>query len=486
MNIKSPMGITHLIASILVSFGLLFGSTTYYAQAQAEPPDGPIYLVQTGDSLWDIALRFGIAVQDLAKANDIQDWSLLAAGQELVIPGLEGVSGYLATRTVDYGENLRSLSRRYSLSELDLSKLNHISSPAQLFAGYNLIVPEQAGDAQFQAGRTALEIGQTPLELSVLHGVNPWSLVISNTLAGTVQALPGDVLVYRGEPRSGPIGLPEDIQSLEIAPLPILQGKTEILRVLAPEGTTINAELMGHETSFFPEDSQADGMVRYVGMQGVHALAEPGLYRLGLTGTTSDGAPFAFSQNVFLQSVNYPYDRPLTVDPETVDPAITGPEDELWNALPLVITPERYWDGIFTLPSALPAQYCLDTGECWSSRFGNRRSYNGGPYNAFHTGLDIIGQVGAEIFAPAPGVVVFADTLTVRGNATMIDHGWGIYTGYMHQSEILVESGQRVETGELIGLVGDTGRVEGPHLHWEVWVNGVRVDPLDWLFDAYP
>jgi murein DD-endopeptidase MepM/ murein hydrolase activator NlpD len=169
-----------------------------------------------------------------------------------------------------------------------------------------------------------------------------------------------------------------------------------------------------------------------------------------------------------------------------VDPAITGPEDELWNSLPLAITPERYWDGVFALPSALPAQYCLDTGECWSSRFGNRRSYNGGPYNAFHTGLDIIGQVGADIFAPAPGEVVFAGPLTVRGNATMIDHGWGIYTGYMHQSEIFVETGQRVETGDLIGLVGATGRVDGPHLHWEVWVNGVRVDPLDWLLSPYP
>ena len=86
----------------------------------------------------------------------------------------------------------------------------------------------------------------------------------------------------------------------------------------------------------------------------------------------------------------------------------------------------------------------------------------------------------------ADGVVVFAGPLTVRGNATMIDHGQGIYTGYMHQSEIFVEPGQRVKAGDLIGLVGGTGRVEGPHLHWEVWVGGIQVDPIDWLMNSYP
>lgn len=78
------------------------------------------------------------------------------------------------------------------------------------------------------------------------------------------------------------------------------------------------------------------------------------------------------------------------------------------------------------------------------------------------------------------------ESLTVRGNATVIDHGWGVYTAYLHQSEPLVEVGDWVETGDLIGLVGETGRVTGPHLHWEVIVAGVQVDPLQWLERAYP
>ncbi len=83
-------------------------------------------------------------------------------------------------------------------------------------------------------------------------------------------------------------------------------------------------------------------------------------------------------------------------------------------------------------------------------------------------------------------MVVFAGPLTVRGNATYIDHGWGVYTGYLHQSQLLVQAGDRVETGQLIGMVGNTGRVTGPHLHWEVWVGGVPVQPLEWTSQSYP
>ena len=82
--------------------------------------------------------------------------------------------------------------------------------------------------------------------------------------------------------------------------------------------------------------------------------------------------------------------------------------------------------------------------------------------------------------------MVFTGALTVRGNATVIDHGWGVYTAYAHQTEVHVSEGDWVETGQVIGLVGETGRVTGPHLHWEVIVGGVQVDPMYWLSQAYP
>jgi murein DD-endopeptidase MepM/ murein hydrolase activator NlpD len=144
------------------------------------------------------------------------------------------------------------------------------------------------------------------------------------------------------------------------------------------------------------------------------------------------------------------------------------------------------WDGLFSMPSPLDQEYCVETNECWTSRYGNRRSYNGSAYSFFHTGLDFAGGTGTEIYAPAAGKVVFAGPLTVRGNAVMIDHGWGIHTGYMHMSEVRVQVGDVVQPGQVIGLVGGTGRVEGPHLHWEVWAGGVQVDPLEWLAQAFP
>jgi murein DD-endopeptidase MepM/ murein hydrolase activator NlpD len=87
--------------------------------------------------------------------------------------------------------------------------------------------------------------------------------------------------------------------------------------------------------------------------------------------------------------------------------------------------------------------------------------------------------------AAAPGIVVLADALNVRGNATIIDHGWGVFTGYWHQAEQFVRVGDVVTTGQPIGTIGATGRVSGAHLHWELWVSGVPVDPMQWVRQSF-
>jgi murein DD-endopeptidase MepM/ murein hydrolase activator NlpD len=207
-------------------------------------------------------------------------------------------------------------------------------------------------------------------------------------------------------------------------------------------------------------------------------MTEPGLTDFSLKITLANGKTESLDQTVLLQDGFYPKDPPLSVDPETIDPANTKPEDTLVAGKVAPITPDKLWTGQFKLP--------VDEPYCIKSWYGNRRSYNGGPFTYFHTGLDYGVCANLNILAPAAGVVVFSGPLTVRGNATIIDHGWGIYTGYWHQKESLVHEGDKVEPGQVIGYIGGTGRVTGPHLHFEVWANGVQVNPQEWLDRVIP
>jgi murein DD-endopeptidase MepM/ murein hydrolase activator NlpD len=445
------------------------------ATAQDGGQDEPYYIVQEGDSLWQIAARFGVTVEDLQQANNIGDPGQVVVGARLVIPGLSGIGGPLDTITIPYGETLRSLSRRYGISVSSLARLNRVVSPGELYAGAPLIVPVTENQGPSSAGRSRLASGQSLLELAILRGKDLWSLTLGNNLPGTWSGLQGDVLRVTGTSQeSNQMGLPETITKIEVDPLQMVQGGTTVIKVFAPEGITMRGSLAERNLNFFPQD------YGYVALQGIHALTSPGLYPLALEGEMPDGERFAFSQNVLIQDANFPFDPTLEVDPATLDPAVTEPENDLWTSLAVPVTPEKMWDGLFASP--VPA----DFKDCWTSLFGNRRSYNSGAYDFFHSGLDFCGRVGTVLYAVAPGKVVYTDTLIVRGGVVVIDHGWGVYTAYDHLSEILVQPGNVVQAGQLIGLGEDTGRTTGPHLHWEVWVGGVQVNPVDWLAKAYP
>ncbi len=98
-----------------------------------------------------------------------------------------------------------------------------------------------------------------------------------------------------------------------------------------------------------------------------------------------------------------------------------------------------------------------------------------------HTGIDIGAGYGAPVHAAATGVVVTAGVISGYGNAVVIDHGDGIATLYGHLSRFAVRTGQRVDVGQTVGAVGNTGNSTGPHLHFEVRVRGVPVDPMAYL-----
>ena len=132
-------------------------------------------------------------------------------------------------------------------------------------------------------------------------------------------------------------------------------------------------------------------------------------------------------------------------------------------------TPERYWSGAWITPAAGVV----------SDQFGTQRSINGGDYFA-HTGLDIANAEGTPIYAAASGVVALSEELFLYGNAVILDHGAGVFSGYNHMTSLAVSAGSFVNQGDLIGHMGETGLVTGPHVHWEAIVHGVRVDPALW------
>jgi murein DD-endopeptidase MepM/ murein hydrolase activator NlpD len=142
------------------------------------------------------------------------------------------------------------------------------------------------------------------------------------------------------------------------------------------------------------------------------------------------------------------------------------------------LTPTRNWENGFQYPIDEP---------CVNSSFGLRRIYNDGLLFFYHTGVDFeICAPNLNIYAPAAGEVILAEKLTIRGNAILIDHGWGVISGYWHLSEFNVSVGDFVQPGDLLGLIGNTGRSAGPHLHFEIIVNGTPVDPQTWLDQTFP
>ena len=117
-----------------------------------------------------------------------------------------------------------------------------------------------------------------------------------------------------------------------------------------------------------------------------------------------------------------------------------------------------------------------------SGVFGSQRVYNGQP-GSYHSGLDIAMPTGTPYVAPADGVVVLAakEPFTLEGYLLIIDHGMGLNSAFLHSSELLVEKGDVVRQGQVIGKIGATGRASGPHLHWGMKWNAARVDPLPLL-----
>ena len=193
---------------------------------------------------------------------------------------------------------------------------------------------------------------------------------------------------------------------------------------------------------------------------------------------TNDGIAVSRTWQLSVLDGGYPFQQ-VVVPPERsglLQPEIVQGELQKLDAIWSPVTPQFYWTSIFNRP--------IDSVYQTTSPFGSRRDYNDGMLFSIHAGQDFGAPVGIPVLAPGNGVVVLAEPLQVRGNAVVIDHGGGVYSGYWHMSELRVVVGQSLNTGDVIGLVGNTGLSTGAHLHWELHIYSVAVDPMQFLEEA--
>ena len=135
---------------------------------------------------------------------------------------------------------------------------------------------------------------------------------------------------------------------------------------------------------------------------------------------------------------------------------------------------------VFDTNQSLDLAFVKPVVGLYSSPFGLKRFFNGEPRNP-HSGLDIAAPTGTPILAPTSGKVVLTGNFFFNGNVVYMDHGQGMISMFCHLSEIEVKTGDVLEKGALVGKVGATGRVTGPHLHWSLSLNNARIDPMLFL-----
>jgi murein DD-endopeptidase MepM/ murein hydrolase activator NlpD len=213
----------------------------------------------------------------------------------------------------------------------------------------------------------------------------------------------------------------------------------------------------------------------WIGVVGIDLDEPPGLISGELTLMFADGTTRISSVEVSISARAFPTTA-LRVEPRFVelspeDQSRVARENNETAAIYAVLTPNPYWREPFRVPIE---------GAEGGRNFGHRRIFNG-QARAPHSGADLTAGSGTPVLAANRGRVVLAKNLFFSGNAVFLDHGLGVYSVYLHLSEIRVSLGELVEHGAVLGLSGATGRVTGPHLHWGVRVLDARVDPFTLL-----
>ncbi len=399
------------------------------SQDQSDPATGvTIHVVQRGESLWRIARHYGVTVEQLAMLNGLPPTSGIFAGQRLLVPDTSTVTA-----------------------------LDAFVPPAETF---HVVT---GGETLFYIAQA---YGLTVSELASANNIRDPSLIY----VGQRLLIPSRA---SGEAEPAPRIYPAPITDIRLRSTTFVEGQAASAVVITSEPAVVTVTFLDETVTAIPDEARTT----HVLLRGVPMFTPPGPRSLQITaiGAAVKGSvelPIMIAAGRYVTT-----NIALSSNQQALlAPAVEAFEIGTLQTLTAQVNTPRAFTGLMSLPAAA----------AMNAPFGTRRSYNGGPADRYHNGADFATPPGSPVFAAASGRVVLADLLNIRGNTVLIDHGWGIYTLYAHLNTINVRLGDTVTTGQVIGTSGSTGRVTGPHLHWEVWVAGVPVDPMLWTQQTYP
>ena len=221
----------------------------------------------------------------------------------------------------------------------------------------------------------------------------------------------------------------------------------------------------GRTVRLFP---QKDGSV--LGLMPVPANERPGKYAIEIFDKSAGSVQ---TSEVTVRDAHFPTQN-IIISKRLSELKPSPGETETVAEFRNGVSDVRYW----TEPLVIPVSGCL------TSPFGVKRLHNGKPTGDYHAGLDQRSPAGGPIRAITGGVVKIAREYNLHGGTVAIDHGQGVESIYLHMSRFATSEGTVVQKGDVIGYAGSTGRSTGPHLHWSIYVNGVPVNPTQWVHTA--
>ncbi|MGF1505381.1 MAG: peptidoglycan DD-metalloendopeptidase family protein [Anaerolineae bacterium] len=440
---------------------------------QPEPMRVIVHIVRAGETVDDISAQYQTPAATIMQANSLNRGDAVRTGQRILVPVAGGQLPYgtIEQTTLGLAQSLDELALVLGIPLLDLARHNGAVNPTAGVTGQAVDVPPRpqttlGGDITAQAAPLWREAFRSNL--------SPYTLALDNALSDPFRTVPGQIVRVPGDQPARPL-VREPWTGLTLSPPVLEQGRSTVLQATTNRPGTLTVTFLD---TVWP--SYSDGTT-HTALIPLGRYTEPGIYPLTVVFTADDGTSSTFEQPVIVYDGRYAVERlfiPEDIAAVLSDEALVEQELAYVRGLMTTFSEEQYWEpGAYWL---LPSPAVL------TSAYGVTRDYNDGRLTQFHTGTDLGARAGTPIYAPVSGVVVATADLQVRGLSTILYHGRGVFTGDWHQQAILVEPNQSVTAGEQIGIMGNTGLSTAAHVHWELRILGVPVDPMQWVRQPFP